>query len=88
MGNYRVTYEVKNVSLEELSKRVYASLYLAEIEGEQVRVIDITEPGVEFEYPATQKLLRHLNENPSITGNIQGEGDWQLSDEDKTGEDV
>lgn len=40
-----------------------------------------------FDYPATQKLLKHLNENPSIVQNAQGEGDWQLSNEDKTGDD-
>lgn len=60
MGDYRVTYEVKNVTLEDLTRQVYASLYLAEIEGKSVRLTDITE-GVEFDYPATRALIEGLS---------------------------
>lgn len=60
MGDYRVSYEVKNVTLEDLTRQVYASLYLAEIEGKSVRLTDITE-GVEFDYPATRALIEELN---------------------------
>lgn len=111
MGDYRVTYEVNNVTLEDLTRQVYASLYLAEIEGTSVRLTDITE-GAEFDYPATRKLIEGLNRGPFVTGTLpvggvdggltiptselkrhvsispQAEGDWQLPDEGRVGEDV
>lgn len=84
MSDFRVTYTVKDTTLEALTKQVYTSLYLAEIEGENVRLTDVSH-GQEFEFPATQKLLKHLNEQPTP----QAEGDWQIdAKQDRVGEDT
>ena len=83
MSDFRVTYEVKDAQLETLLPRVFSSLYLAEIEGVNVRLTDITHGG-EFDFPATQRLIKHLNEQPAPPA----EGDWALPTEDHAGEDV
>ena len=83
MSDFRVTYEVKDTRLEELIKQVYTSLYLAGIEGQNVRLTDVSN-GTPFEFPAIQKTIKHLNEQPTPPA----EGDWALPTEDHAGEDV
>lgn len=87
MGKYRVTYEVDEVEFDELIKQVFASLYLAGIDAEAVRLTAIGEGlGVEgFAYPATQRLLKRLNEAPN---SMADEGDWQLQNDSKVGDDL
>lgn len=86
MADYRVTYEVKDADLGLLLNKVHASLYLAEIEGVNVRLTEITD-GKEFDYPMTQKLIKHLNE-PVLTPPAEGEWLLNTDGENRVGDDV
>ena len=87
MTDYKITYTVQADSVEEVARKVFTSLYLADLDGDSIRIEAVNGEEL-FSFPMIQSVTRQLNElrRPASASSPAAEGDWTLYNEDAGGD--
>ena len=95
MTTYKATYEFEAASPEEAAQKVFVSLHLADIDGNNVKLEQVKDGGEIFSYPLARSVIRALNEDKRETvrrlataTQPAAEGDWALNGGQHLGEDI